>query len=381
MKKAFIILAVFFGITLLFWGVYNFAFKKESLNGQAANSLENIAEKNNRIAAEKKAQGKLYAVTDTAVMGPVYQKKKDKLFYYKKADGTAWQMDVDGKNKEQVSNKNLSGLKYLDWDANKNKLIYNSNLQSQGNFFIYDTASDKTSEIKKVADFIVWDNTGTKIIYKYFDQANGKRSLNVADPDGGNWKTLVPELAYRKVVAKNIPQTTLVSFWNYPEAAVQTKLQTVSIMGGEIKIIPFDKFGADYLWSADGEKALVSSLREKGTNKITLGTISLNGEYNDLGIPTLVDKCVWSNDKKNIYCALPGGIPNDVVLPDDYHTGKITTKDTFWKIDTTNGTKERILELADIKEGFDASSLFLSPTEDSLFFVNKADGRLYRLEL
>ena len=114
---------------------------------------------------------------------------------------------------------------------------------------------------------------------------------------------------------------------------------------------------------------------------MTLGTIDMNGTYVDLGIPTVVSKCVWSNDDKTVYYALPGGIPDSAVMPDDYIANKFTTSDTFWKLDITTGMKERIIDPADENGTYDSSDLFLSPTENALFFINKIDNKLYKIVL
>ena len=106
------------------------------------------------------------------------------------------------------------------------------------------------------------------------------------------------------------------------------------------------------------------------------------GEYKNLGLPTFISKCVWSKDNKTIYCALPGNIPTNSILPNDYKDQKFTTTDTFWKINTTTGEKNRLVETNDMpKNALDASEFFLNTDESLLFFVNKIDKKLYRIVL
>ena len=380
MKKIFIISGILFGTTLLFWGVYNFAFKKETsiTTKQTTPEQTKNAEK---FMTTKKEQGKIYVISDEAVIAPIFDKKKEKIIYYSKIDGTTWQMDSDGKNKEQLSAKELKGLESIEWNMDKTKVI--STFQNEGKraFFLYDFVENKATEIKKNADLIAWDNSGAKIIYKYFDEKTKNRSLEIADNNGSNFKTLVDKLPYRKISLKAVPQTSLIAYWNYPDINEESKLQIVSALGGENKILFEKRFGADFLWSPDGEKTLVSSFANNSDKKISLGIVDLTGKYTDLNFPTFAQKCVWSNDKKSIFCAIPGDIPNDAILPNDYNSGKIKTKDTFWKIDVTTGIKERVLELSELKNDYDADNLFLSSTEDALFFVNKIDGKLYRIDL
>ncbi|MEA3323144.1 MAG: hypothetical protein U9Q12_02885, partial [Patescibacteria group bacterium] len=116
--------------------------------------------------------------------------------------------------------------------------------------------------------------------------------------------------------------------------------------------------------------------------KTTLGIIDDDGEnYIDFQIPTIVTKAIWSKDNKTVYYAQPNEVPDDVVWPNDYNDKKFITQDTFYKIDIETSKKSRIIELKDITEQVDATNLFISPSEDMLFFVNRVDGLLYRLKL
>ena len=50
-------------------------------------------------------------------------------------------------------------------------------------------------------------------------------------------------------------------------------------------------------------------------------------------------------------------------------------------MDLRSGKKERIVDLSKITGSYDAADLFLSSDESALFFVNKLDGKLYRIDL
>jgi len=224
---------------------------------------------------------------------------------------------------------------------------------------------------------------GDKIIYKYYDGKTKKWTLNIADSDASNWKELTG-LEYQNMRIIQIPHSSLISFWNAANSFEETNFSIVSMMGGEKKTIFSKKFGADYLWSPNGERVLVSSVENKGGSRLNLAVMnSHGGEYSNLGTPTMASKCVWSGDNTTAYCAFPGNIPESAVMPNDYQEGKIQTKDTFWKINTAaGGKKERVVEIEDlnaIQISFDAKNLFLSSDEEALFFVNSYDGRLYRI--
>ena len=76
---------------------------------------------------------------------------------------------------------------------------------------------------------------------------------------------------------------------------------------------------------------------------------------------------------------MPGNIPESAILPNDWQAGKIQTADTFWKLEIATGKKDRLVETDKINGSFDILNPFLSQDEKTLFFVNKADGKLYKL--
>ena len=302
--------------------------------------------------------------------------------YYAKDSGHVYQVSLDGKNKSTINNQDLTGLADVLWSSDKTKVI-SKFMKPDGTvqFFYYDYLTQKGVPIKNNVDEISWQSNGNKIFYKYYDPESKKRSLNISDPDGSNW-TKLSDIDYRNVNVEQIPQSGLVSFWNKPDAFSETDFESVPVVGGEKKLILQGKFGADYLWNNDGTYALVSNTDQKGGSKMQLSTINYNGgEYKNLGVPTFVSKCVWSRDNKTVYYALPGGIPDSAILPNEYDDGKITTTDTFWKIDTTTGKKDRIVELDNMTGQYDAASLFLNSDESQLFFVNKSDGKLWGINL
>jgi hypothetical protein len=104
-------------------------------------------------------------------------------------------------------------------------------------------------------------------------------------------------------------------------------------------------------------------------------------QFQSLGFTTFASKCVWSADSKYLFCALPGDISENAILPNDWQEGKLRTADTFWKIEVSSGKKARLIETKKIYGSFDALNPFLSKDEKTLFFVNKVDGKLYKLSL
>lgn len=381
MKKVLIISLVLLFFTLLFLGVYNFAFKKdiaETLQETAQTSTENAANAFKKTVDWESE--KIYSISEQPVMGPLFDKKNETIFFYSADDGTVWSVDPDGKGRKKISDTVLPNLKDVFWFSGGSKVLTKIEKDGRNYFYEYNHKEGSGADLKSGTDSVAWDYTGAKIFYKYYDEKTKKKSLNISNPDGSNWQHLA-DIEFKDVSIAPIPLTSTVSYWNSPDAFYETRLQTVSLVGGQPQTIFIGRFGADYLWSPDGTQALVSSLAEKEDKMVSLGILTAEGEYKELNIPTLVSKCVWSFDGRTVFYALPGGIPYDAVMPNDYQSKKFMTEDTFWKMDIATNQKERIVETKEIKDKYDSSNLFLSATQDALYFVNRIDRKLYKIEL
>lgn len=101
-----------------------------------------------------------------------------------------------------------------------------------------------------------------------------------------------------------------------------------------------------------------------------------------LNIPTLADKCVWSDSNTNIlYCAIPRSInPDD--YPDSWYQGLESFNDDIWMIDTQKEIIKQIYRVG-INENvsIDAFNLVISPDDKYLAFTNKNDLSLWLLNI
>jgi hypothetical protein len=321
------------------------------------------------------------AISDEPVLAPTLSKDTAAIKYYAKNSGRVYQIDFDGNGKRTFSDKELLGLSDVLWSPDKNKVITKFTSAGKTKFYYYDYVELKSIPLKDNVDEIAWQNSGNRIFYKYYEATTKKRTLNISDPDGTNWIKLA-DIDFRNISIAQIPQSSLVSFWNKPDAFFETIFKSVPLVSGEEKTILKGVFGADYLWNNNGGFALVSHSNIKGGTKIQLSIINSNGgEFRNLDLPTLVSKCVWLKDNKNAYCAMPGKVPPSAIMPNDYNQESFRTADTFWKINTTTGEKNRIIELDKITAEYDATNLFLNNDESVLFFTNRIDGKLYRITL
>lgn len=380
LKKIFIGSFSLFIISLLLWGIYWLSFRKPASPTTTTTEKKVVSTTLDENSKAKNTAAKIVPLSDEPVLAATFFPEASAIRYYAQKSGRAYQINLDGQGKRIISDKELIGLSGVNWSPSRNRVITQFAQNGSNKFFYYDYATNKGVQLKDNLDTVVW-KSDDQILYKYYDAKSGERSLNVAAPDGSNWKKLT-NLSIKDLFVAPVPATGLASFWNRADANKETAFATVSILGAEPKTIFSGKFGADFLWNADGTKLLISHLDAKGGNKLTLAVVDNQGEqYKDLGIPTLANKVAWSKNNKTLYFALAGSIPANSVLPNDYWAKKFYTTDTFWKVNLETGEKERLVDLDKIKNQFDATDLFVNADESMLFFTNRVDGLLYRIDL
>lgn len=117
-------------------------------------------------------------------------------------------------------------------------------------------------------------------------------------------------------------------------------------------------------------------------------TLALSIFYTDtklatsFGVRTLPEKCVWGKGSDVIYCAAPKTISGST-FPDVWYQGELSFDDQIWRIDVATGSTSILLDPAiqDGGEEVDGIKLALNNEENYLFFVNKKDSFLWKMNL
>jgi len=372
LKKIFIISSVLLVTVLVFFGIYTVAFKKSDNIQVKKDDKENVVD-----VADIVSQ-KVTNITSDPIVSAAIGPDGDTIRYYDALDGRVWTMTLRGTNKEVLLSETKGVPKKAQWSSNGDQAIVS---YDNGEIFVYNYATGTNNKLRDGMDGVVWAGTSGKILYKYYDETVKERTLNIANSDGTNWKKLA-NLPFRYTTFAQMPSSIFAGFWPTAEANTQTALFTTSTINeSNPKQIFSTTYGTDFSFAPNGKKVLLSSVTESG-KKITLGIMDNNGQnYNDLIIPTIIKKTVWSSDGKTVYYAQPNDVPKNIIWPNDYNDKKFTSQDTFYKLDIETGKKERIIELDEITEKIDAVDLFLNKAENVLFFTNRTNGLLYRLSL
>ncbi len=376
---------IFFGITagvfvalLLFWGVYNLGFRENPTVATVSDGGKITTESVFRDTW-KPAEHITLLLSERILGATTY----GRFIYFYSLDEKAFRRaTLEGKDKELLLSDLPGEPTRIVWAPSRERALVL--LKTTGDATLWHTVdlSTKTlTPLKPEMSRIAWDNTGSKIFYQYTDPKTGERSLNSADPDGNNWKNIIA-LGTSEFFIAPVPSNVTVSYWNRPSAREKGSLSTISLTGGSAKPIVRDVLGGDFLWSPAGNKLIMQSTDIADPSKIKLSVMNESGgELQALDMAqTLVSKATWSKNGRSLYYALPSPFSASAVLPNDYFEKNLHPQDSFWKLDVETRKAGRVIELKDITEAYDATDLFLSSDESSLYFTDRKSQKLYRIE-
>ena len=173
------------------------------------------------------------------------------------------------------------------------------------------------------------------------------------------------------------PSNNIITLSTKPSARVPGYMYTMDSAGKNLSMVLGGINGLTTLGSPNGKLVLY------GDNNLSLNIYHTDTRNSDiLGIRTLPEKCVWGKVSDVVYCAAPKSIGLGE-YPDSWYQGEVSFKDQFWKVDIKTGNATIISDPAAIAGGeeVDGIKLALDEGENYLFFVNKKDSFLWRLEL
>lgn len=379
MKKLFFICLFLFVLFLIILIAYNFAFKNNvtdptSKDAEITKELDTALQETGTVVSSN-IENPLNEEILGAVTGP-----GGNLYYYSVSDEQIKKATFEGKDKETLLSNLPGAVERVLWSPGRDQVLIALRQGTSLRWHHSDLTNKSLTPLKPAISRVVWSQNGEQIYYQY-TAPNGERSLDVASPNGSNFSTIT-KIGTIDHFIESIPLSGKVAFWTRPTGLETTILESIEKNGADKKTLLTNRYGADYLWSPNGKLILFSSTKDRASSALSLSLMNENGgEIRDLGIPTMVSKATWAKDSKTLYYALPGSLPSESVLPNDYYQKPLFSEDTFWKIDIETGQKSRILELAEGNPALDSSDLFLSSQEDYLFFTDRKSKRLYRIEL
>jgi peptidoglycan hydrolase-like protein with peptidoglycan-binding domain len=293
--------------------------------------------------------------------------------YVERMNGHIYKMFLDTKVKEEISNSTIPSIYEAFFNNRANTVIYRY-LSSDEivNSFMATLGAPKGEFLpQSISDLSVsLDKT------KFFYLAENNNGVTGAVGTFGETK---------RDVVFNYPFTEWLSSWDGNHRVYLTTKASYGVNGS---IFLLDTTNKTILKIFGGVPGLTTLINPKGSIILYGTSINTGPELGIFDIAKhstkdfgygLPEKCVWSNDNINIYCAIPNVVIGNQ-YPDSWYQGLVSFDDYFVKINTITGDKTIIANSIN-ETAVDGTYLFLSKAEDLLFFTNKKDSTFWGLDL
>ncbi len=383
MKKLLAVLITLFVVALSALVVYNFIIVpyQKDMDRVAPDSSaldeKKQDDQKDQIDQEKVYLNKIFTISDKEVIGATISEDKNHVTYYQKSTGFVRQARLDGSGLETISSFAIDGLNSVAWSSDKSKVLC-SKINNEGKEqYIYDYSISKASPIESDLRSVVFSKNGQKIAYNYINVMEGMSNISVADSTGENWKTVL-DVRINNPIIQWVDNYKL-AIYGLPSFEDDSSILIVDTGDSQLERILSGNHGLSTIFSPDGNKLLYNSVDSDGEDLRIAFFDRKSKAKKEIGIKTFIEKCVWSKNNKDVYCAVPERLPSGD-LPDVFYKKTTQTKDYFVKINAETGNETVIIpKIASLN--VDAREMFLSTTEDYLYFVNYVDGRLYGVDL
>jgi Tol biopolymer transport system component len=329
---------------------------------------------------KEKEKTRVKKILEEKISSPVLY--NEDILYLSRADGLLHKISTkDQTKKEIISSEKFSVSSNLFWSPKKDRVIIsNVNIDNiSARNFLLDINSKKSQKLDDNIFYFTWSPDGEKIVYYYYDDLFDKRMISISNPDGSNWEKFLDLSGEKALEAKDVNVVwsginNLILLYGKPlflaeEFAEKNLIYSIHPNGSEMKELTREGYATDPLFSPDGQKILYNLVEEGGV-KFTLNWIDKYGiKKENLGVESKTEKCTWSKDNINLYCALS----EEIVIVSDLKV----EMNAFWKINTETKGKEKLTNSVYVN----AENLFLSTDEAKLYFIDKNDFTLHELAL
>ena len=330
------------------------------------------AAENNDGSSAVLAEAGLLQIVKEPVIGPALAKDESKILFYKRAGGNLFRAGLDGQGEENVSNLTVVGITDIEWSRDRERTIVSYIEDGALKRFIQTVATATTAFLPQNISAPQFSPDATSRI-AYTEVTTSGSRLIIADSRGKN-----PKTAYFNQIPDFRPS------WDEPSTIILATPPTYAVSSlsalvtvGKTSSGFISGAGLGILSDNKGFLYAVSAVSSDTGRILPLRLVNRKGEaVAETSVATLVDKCAWDIAGEWLYCAVPTNA--GASLPDNWYKGKVQFSDRLVKIDSRTGN---VLGLGVEASFLDAVNLFLDTKNQYLFFVNKADSTLWRLEL
>ena len=367
-KKIIILVIVIVGLAVTSYLLYYFYFQPMS-----------TGEVEKEITLEPKKIQVIFPLSQEKVLSPTINSSGDKVRYYSKANGNIFEVNFDGTGLVKISTSNLAGLLNILWSSDKEKVIGLFQKDDKIQKYLHNYQAGQSTLLNENIGQVAWSPDGKQIVLQTYDETAQTNTISISDADGSNLKNIFQTRI--KDMVLEWPTIDKISIHTKTSGLSDGLAMVINPSNGEFYRVLGGIFGLNIKWSPLGNLLLYSSTSIEGKNPNLYVTDQTGQNKQALGINSITEKCVFSQDNRALFCAVPQSVSENAVWPDDYYKGLTVTADNFYKINLETGEKGLVFQPGENDKSYDAIDPFLSPKEDYLFFINRKDGMLYSLKI
>lgn len=380
-KKWLTILAVFIGIAILAF-VFSRIFRPPAPEEIPKEELPSPTSRAYLKAPQEVAEPKeIREIIIEEALKPILSSDGRSVLYFSKKDNKFYSVDINTLTKKSLSLRNFYNVMNLDWSSFRDQVflsIYEEKEQKPI-FYLYDFGTDQLTKLNEFINDVEWVLDDQRVIYVYTSYLK-RSSLSSSNPDGSDWQRLIDlEGIYHPQLfaSSNKKRIAIVSSICFEACDTDYDIRIYDLNTREFKQYTENAGCLDLKWSPDDSKILYTSSEiedETGIPVYLLYLLDLRTkEIKNLEIESFAWKCVYAQDGKTLYCA----VPREGTRREEE---RWVSEDVFWKINLEINERVQLTNFnPDLS--IDATNLFLSLDEKVLFFTNTKDSKLYSLTL
>lgn len=340
----------------------------------------------NSQALDKVAQGNetnVLPVNKSRAQDPTPTRDGNDVAFYDPAKGQFFRLSSDGTNKTLLTDEKFFSVSSVAWSPSRERAVIE---YPDGSNIIYDFTKRESVTLPQAVMDPVFSPTSENIAFKLETDNPDDNWLVVTDKNGDNPKFIEPIGSKGdQVQVAFSPTEEAVALFHKPVGANQEEVFLIGQAGENFKSFVVEGLNFAGKFSPDGTRLLYHTVSQNNSFNPSLYVVDIRGanignNQFALGLNTWIDKCVFSSNNQDVYCAVPRDLSNGLGLT----PGAVSlTSDTIFKLDLDTGIKNEIAIPAN-QDGLvnvAVTSIWLDSAERNVFFWDARAGQVYKMRL
>ncbi len=303
-----------------------------------------------------------------------YLSGQDNRFYY---------IDKNGQTKYRLSDDEFPFVEKVVWAPDGNKVILE---YPDGANIVYDFEKNKKTSLPTGGEDFVFDKESRRIGYKFIGSSKEDNWLVVSQANNTNSQAVEPigDRGHSVQVSWS-PDSQVVALYHKPTGIDSEEVFFLGLNNENFRSLKVRGSNFEGKWSPSGDKILYHTVMVNNDYNpvlwITDGNLERLGSNNfNLGLSTWVDKCTFSPNNREVYCAVPIQLGSGAGLYPDLVND---SGDVFYRINLVNGVSEMIAYpvLSEDLDKFQVKNLFIDERGEKLYFWDNLTKKVYFMNL